>query len=140
MLEFFSHVGIVVKDLEKSIEVWTKILGLTVVERMDVEAEGVRSAFLSTGAAYGHGTCIELIEPIDHDDQNSTIARRLTDHGEGVFHLAFRTADAAEAARSLTNAGLRAFELPPAGTESTPRAIVHPKSANGILVEILGDR
>lgn len=140
MLEFFSHVGIVVKDLEKAIGVWTKVFGLTVVERMDVEAEGVRSAFLSTGAAYGEGTCIELIEPIDHDDPNSAIARRLTEHGEGVFHLAFRTGDAVEAARSLTDAGLRAFELPPAGTESAPRAVVHPKSANGILVEILGAR
>lgn len=139
VFELFSHVGIVVQDLEKAVEVWTDIFGLTEVERMSVEAEGVRSAFLSTGAAYGEGTCVELIEPIDHADPDSAIARRLAEGGEGVFHLAFRTADAVATAKSLTEAGLRAFELPPAGPEHAPRAIVHPKSANGILIELLGN-
>lgn len=140
MFEMFSHVGIVVNDLEKAVGVWTEVFGLIEVERMAVESEGVRSAFLSTGAAYGEGTCIELIEPIDHGSQDSAIARRLAEHGEGVFHLAFRTPDAAAAAASLAEAGLRAIELPPAGTDPAPRVVVHPKAANGILIELLGSR
>jgi methylmalonyl-CoA/ethylmalonyl-CoA epimerase len=140
VFEMFSHVGIVVKDLEKAVGVWTAVFGLTEVERMTVETEGVRSVFLSTGAAYGEGTCVELIEPIDHDSQDSAIARRLAQQGEGVFHLAFRTPDAAAAAKSLTEAGLQAIELPPAGSDPAPRVVVHPKAANGILIELLGAR
>jgi methylmalonyl-CoA epimerase len=139
MFDMFSHVGIVVRDLEKAVETWTAVFGLVEVERMSVEAEGVRSVFLSTGAAYGEGTCVELIEPLDPDDPDSAIARRLAEHGEGVFHLAFRTSDATSAADSLAAAGLRAVKLAPAGSEAAPRAVVHPKSANGILIELLGN-
>ncbi len=133
MFTLFSHVGIVVHDLEKASAQWTEIFGLIVVDRFDVPDEGVRSVMLSTGGPYGEATCVELIAPIGPGDTSGPISRRLAENGEGVF----RVDDAAEATSILADAELRSVTLPPAGNETTPRVVVHPRSANGMLVELL---
>lgn len=137
MFNLFSHVGIVVHDLDRAVTQWTEVFGLTVVERLVVETEGIRSVMLSTGGPYGEATCVELISPLDPEDLSGPITRRLAEKGEGVFHLAFRVDDAASAAEALADAGVRSVKLPPAGTETNPRVVVHPRSANGVLLELL---
>ena len=138
MLKLFSHVGIIVRDLEASERTWREVLGLQVVARLDVDAEGVRSVMLSTGGAYGETTCIELIEPLESAGTTSVIGKRLTEQGEGVFHLAFRVADSQSAASGLSMAGMKSVILPAAATETQERVVVHPKSVNGVLLELLG--
>ena len=138
MFALFSHVGIVVRDLDAAIARWAGVFGLEVVDRFEVPEEGARSVVLSTGGAYGEATCVELVAPVDNTRPGSTIAKRLADHGEGVFHLAFRVSDADRAAATLTDAGAQCAVLPPAGPETTSRAVVHPRSANGVLIELLG--
>ncbi|MCU1679557.1 MAG: hypothetical protein JWQ81_296 [Amycolatopsis sp.] len=137
MFTLFSHVGIAVHDLDQAVELWTETFGLTLVETFEVEVEGVRSAMLSTGGPFGEATCVELIAPLAPDDTGKPIPRRLADHGEGVFHLAFRIDDATTTKEQLDSAGLRSIPLVPAGPAEEPRLIVHPCSANGVLIELL---
>lgn len=141
MFTLFSHIGIVVRDLDAALARWTGDFGLTVVERMEVEVEGIRNAFLSTGGAYGEATLIELIAPLDPEnpDLSKAIPRRLAEHGEGVFHIAMRARDEAKTQDLLEAAGIRAFSVPPAGPQQEPRMIIHPASANGVLLELLFD-
>jgi methylmalonyl-CoA/ethylmalonyl-CoA epimerase len=139
MINLFSHVGIIVDDLDRAVDLWTGVFGLQIKERMDVAAEGVRSIMISTGGEYGEATCIELIEPTDKNDMSQPIARRLAENGEGVFHLAVRVGSAAAAEERLRAAGLTAIRVPPAGSEVHDRVIVHPQSANGVLIECLAD-
>lgn len=137
MFNLFSHVGIAVHDLDNAVTQWTNIFGLKVVDRFSVPTEGVSSVILSTGGTYGEATCVELVAPLDAEDTSNPITRRLAEKGEGVFHLAFRVDSAEAAESSLIGAGLRAVMLEPAGTETTPRVVIHPKSANGVLIELL---
>jgi methylmalonyl-CoA/ethylmalonyl-CoA epimerase len=139
MFHLFSHVGVVVRDLDSALAVWRDVLGLEVVEEMEVVAEGVRSVFLSTGGAYGETACVELVQPLDAEDLSAPITRWLAEHGEGVYHLAFRARSAELTAATLAAAGLAHVELGPAGDDPGRRVVVHPKAVNGVLVEVLHD-
>lgn len=140
-----SHVGIVVHDLEASLRVWTQVLGFAEVHRADIHAEGVRTAMLAAAGGSGSAS-IELIEPIDKTDLTNPIARHLHRAGEGFYHLAVVDDDASARARLLASHGAAVIERPPAelgaalagrvGVDA-PRHIVHPKSANGVLIELL---
>lgn len=140
-----SHIGVVVRDLDASVRFWTEVVGLVEVHRAKVEAEGVRTAMLAA-AAGAAGTLVELIEPIDKMDTANPIARRLQREGEGFYHLAIIDGDAPGKAGLLASRGVTVVERPPAelgaslvgrvGVEAN-RYIVHPKSANGVLVELL---
>lgn len=137
-MDLFSHVGVVVHDVDAALAVWRDALGLRIVESFTVPEEQVRCIVLSASGAYGEATCVELIEPLDPADHSHPISRRLAEHGEGVFHLAFRTGDREPLLRRLSAAAVEHVELPPAGGESSPRVVVHPAAANGVLVEVLG--
>jgi methylmalonyl-CoA/ethylmalonyl-CoA epimerase len=137
MLEHISHIGIVVDDLESAVSLWTDQFGYREVERMSVEVEGVRSVFVSPGHLRGEGMVVELIEPVDKADMTNAIARRLSEVGPGFFHIGiFANDPAAESAR-LRGAGLTVLDLPPASESEPPRGVIHPKSALGVLMEIL---
>jgi methylmalonyl-CoA/ethylmalonyl-CoA epimerase len=138
VFSLFNHVGLAVRDLDQAVRQWTEVFGLKVVDRFDVPGEGVRSVILSTGPRYGESACVELMQPLDPDDHSQPIARWLAEHGDGVYHLAFRVDDIDSSEQSLADSGARIYRVPPAGPETEPRLIVHPKSANGVLVELLG--
>ncbi len=137
MFNHFSHVGIAVHDLDSAVMRWTSVFGLKVVDQFCVPNEGVTSVILSTGGAYGEATCVELVSPLNSKDISAPIARRLAEKGEGVFHLAFRVDNAERASSCLYDAGLRAVALEAAGPETESRVVIHPKSANGVLIELL---
>jgi methylmalonyl-CoA/ethylmalonyl-CoA epimerase len=136
VLQDMSHIGIVVNDLEAALELWTGVFGYVEVERQRVELEGVRNAFVSIGTPRGAGACIELMEPLDKSDMSNPIARRLAENGEGIFHVAIFAEDPSTASRELKDAGLTVIDRPPVWEGEKARAIVHPKSANGVLLEI----
>jgi methylmalonyl-CoA epimerase len=136
MVTGISHVGVVVEDLEAAVSSWCDHFGFVVVERQTVEIEGVRNAFLSTGAARGQTMCIELMEPLDKEDMDNAIARRLKQQGEGVYHIAAYVDDPATASRRLAAGGLTVIDRPSAAEGEPVRTIVHPRSANGVLLEL----
>jgi methylmalonyl-CoA epimerase len=136
VLQDLSHLGIVVHDLDKAVALWTEVFGYTEIERQHVELEGVRNAFVSHGPARGEAVVIELMEPLDKEDMTSPIARRLAEAGEGIFHVAVFSDDPAATSEKLKAAGLRVIDRPPVWPGEPARAIVHPKSANGVLLEV----
>ncbi len=137
MFERMSHIGVVVEDLDRAVAEWTERFGLREVERIEVEVEGVRSAFVSPGGSREQTTCVELVEPLDKTDMSNVFAKYLAERGEGLFHAAFIVDDPATAGERLRARGVRAIDLPPAGESEGPRVVIHPKSANGLLIELL---
>jgi methylmalonyl-CoA/ethylmalonyl-CoA epimerase len=135
-----SHVGLVVNDLDKAVQEWCTHFGMVVVDLDIIEVEGVRNALLSTASAAPTSTCIELIEPLDKGDMSNAIARRLAANGEGVYHAAFLVDDPALEAARLRGVGVEVIDLAPVNVGEHGRVVVHPRSANGLLLELIAAR
>lgn len=138
MFTRISHIGIVVHDLEEAVTRWTEVFGLEVRSRHTIEVEGVRNALLYPPGQVG-GTFIELMEPLDKEDMGNAIARRLAKNGEGFYQLAVGTGDARAAEDRLTENDMRIVVQPPTSEGQAPRPIIHPKAANGVLIEVVQD-
>lgn len=134
MIERISHIGIVVEDVAKAQRLWTEVFGLKKFDEFRVEAEGIHSVFLSVGGTPKEMT-IELMEPLDKADMSNAVARRLAKVGEGFYHLAVDVADVGETAATLEADGLPIIMRPAISAEHGPRWLVHPKAANGVMVE-----
>ncbi|MCW2295415.1 hypothetical protein M2251_000165 [Rhodococcus erythropolis] len=125
--------------MDAAIERWTLAYGLHVLDRYDVDEEGVRAAILAAGATGTTGTCIELIEPMDPTDLTNAIARRLAAVGEGVYHLAFHVDNPDNPIHQTTGSGsIPLIESLPSAPRYEKRSIIHPRYANGVLIELLG--
>jgi methylmalonyl-CoA epimerase len=124
-----DHVGVAVKDLEGAIGLYRDVLGLK-FEGVHVLAErGVRVAFFSVGG----DAHIEFLEPLSDE---STIAKFLSTHGEGLHHLALKVEDIEAVLEELKRKGMTLIdEKPKAGADGKKIAFVHPKSTKGILLE-----
>jgi methylmalonyl-CoA/ethylmalonyl-CoA epimerase len=129
MYKRLTHIGIAVKDLKKSSDVFTKLFGMNEGHTEEVSEQKVRATFFKIGEGG-----IELLEPTSPD---STIAKFIEKRGEGVHHLSFEVDDIdAELAR-LKREGFQLIdEKPRIGADGYRIAFVHPKSTNGVLVEI----
>jgi methylmalonyl-CoA epimerase len=125
-----DHIGVAVRDLNGAIGFYRDVLGLK-LEGVHVLAERrVRVAFFSISG----GTRIELLEPIDNE---STIAKFLASHGEGIHHLAVKVEDIEAVLEKFKQKGLTLIdEKPKAGAEGKKIAFVHPKSTRGVLLEL----
>jgi methylmalonyl-CoA epimerase len=119
-----------VKDLDGAIGLYRDVLGLK-LEGTDVLAErGVRVAFFSIG----NEAHIELLEPISSE---STIAKYLSSHGEGLHHVALKVDDVEAVLEEFKQKGMTLIdEKPKAGAEGKKIAFVHPKSTRGVLLEL----
>ena len=123
------HVGVAVSDLDASVATFSRLLGITDVPTETVADQRVRLAFFHTG-----GASIELTEPTSPE---SPIAKFIAKRGEGVHHLSFEVPDIrAELARLKAEGFQLIDEEPRKGAGGYWIAFVHPKSANGVLVEI----
>jgi methylmalonyl-CoA/ethylmalonyl-CoA epimerase len=129
-----SHIGVVVNDIEAALHVWCDGLGFKPFSEAHFEVEGIRSVFLSLSGRSGEMS-VELMEPIDKTDMRNPVARRLAKSGEGFYHLALVTEDVAASGKVLAARSLSVLERPPVAGASQGRWLVHPKSANGIMVE-----
>ncbi|MGD0978750.1 MAG: methylmalonyl-CoA epimerase [Candidatus Bathyarchaeia archaeon] len=125
-----DHIGVAVKDMDGAIGLYQDVLGLK-LEGIHVLAErGVRVAFFSIG----NGAHIELLEPLNNE---STIAKFLSSHGEGLHHLALSVDDIEAVLEEFKQKGLTLIdEKPKAGAEGKKIAFVHPKSTRGVLLEL----
>ncbi|MBK5252552.1 MAG: methylmalonyl-CoA epimerase [Peptostreptococcaceae bacterium] len=123
-----DHIGIAVKDLEKALEFY-EALGMKAEGTEVVEEQKVRVAFLPTGDSE-----IELLESTSPD---GPIAKHIEKKGEGIQHLALRVENIEEAIADLMEKGVRMIdEKPRYGAGGAKIAFVHPKSTNGILLEL----
>ena len=124
------HIGIAVADLEESLAKWRDLFGAVPGPVEELPERGVRLAHLRFAA----GSEIEMLAPLG---EASPIAKFLESRGEGVQHFTIEVDDIEEAVRELTRAGLRLLsEKPQSGGGGAQIVFIHPRSLNGVLVEI----
>lgn len=127
-----DHVGIAVHDLDASIAWYVEKFGMRVLHIEDNEDQGVREAMLEVG---DHGPKLQLLAPLRSD---SPIAKFLESHGEGLQQLAYAVDDVEDAAATLRARGVEPlYDKPRRGTADSRVNFVHPKSAGGVLVELV---
>ena len=129
MMKNLAHIGIAVKDLEKSCELFGRLLGVAPEHVEAVPSQGVRTAMFRMGAAM-----LELLAP---DGENSPVARSIEKRGEGIHHLSFIVDDIQQELARLREAGFELVEdRPRPGVAGDLVAFLHPRSTNGVLIEI----
>ena len=124
-----DHIGIVVQDIEAALQVYQKALGLTLTHVQEMPDEAVCTAFLPVGESE-----VELVQPITAD---SGVARFLAKRGEGVHHICFEVDDIEAALQDLAARGIELIDEKPRQGVMGRVAFVHPRSAHGVLVELL---
>lgn len=125
-----DHVGIAVRDIDERLEFWTEALGLPLGGRETVPSEGVTVAFLRAG-----GARVELLEP---SDDSSPIARHLERRGEGMHHLTLAVDRLAPVLDRLRERGAEVLgDGSRVGADGRPIAFIHPRSAGGVLIELV---
>jgi methylmalonyl-CoA/ethylmalonyl-CoA epimerase len=124
-----EHIGIAVKDLSAAEELYTKLLGAPSFKREAVESEGVITSFFQVGP-----NKIELLESTRPD---GPIAKAIEKRGEGIHHIAFEVANIrAEMTRLKAEGFTLLNNEPKRGADNKLVCFVHPRSANGVLVEL----
>jgi methylmalonyl-CoA/ethylmalonyl-CoA epimerase len=127
-----DHVGIAVADLDAAIEMYERAFGMRCVHTEVNEEQGVREAMLEVGDS---GSYLQLLEPLSPD---TTIGRFLDRSGPGIQQMAYRVDDLDAVSEQLRGAGLRLlYDAPRTGTAGSRVNFVHPKSAGGVLVELV---
>ncbi len=130
MINLLDHIAVAVTDLEDSVSQWVRSLQLEAGEIEEVVGQGVRLCKLKAS----QGPAIELISPTKTD---SPVARYLSKKGEGIHHFCYEVPDIDEALEILRKNGARLIhEKPVSGAEGSRVAFVHPKSFNGVLIEL----
>jgi methylmalonyl-CoA/ethylmalonyl-CoA epimerase len=124
-----EHIGIAVKDLEVSNSVFEKLFGAPAYKQEAVESEGVRTSFFMNGP-----NKIELLEATNPE---SPIAKFIEKKGEGIHHIAFDVEDIVAEIKRLQQEGFVVLnETPKKGADNKLVAFLHPKSTNGVLIEL----
>jgi methylmalonyl-CoA/ethylmalonyl-CoA epimerase len=124
-----EHIGIAVSDLEKSNALFAKLLGKAHFKTEIVEGEGVETSFFQVGE-----TKVELLQATRPD---SPIAKYLEKKSEGVHHIAFDVEDIYAEVKRLKEAGFEILnETPKQGADNKLVVFLHPRSTNGVLVEL----
>jgi len=128
-----DHVGIAVEDLDASVDRYRGVLGVEPSHRERVEDQGVEEVLFPVGSSF-----IQLLGAIG---PNSPVGRSLATRGPGIHHIAYRVRDVAEALEHLRAEGVRLIdEAPREGSRNTLIAFVHPRSMEGVLVELVQER
>lgn len=124
-----EHIGIAVEDLEKSNALFTLLLGKEHYKTESVEGEGVKTSFFQVG-----DTKVELLQASRPD---SPIAKYLEKKSAGVHHIAFDVEDIHAEVKRLKEAGFEILnDTPKQGADNKIVVFLHPRSTNGVLVEL----
>ena len=127
-----DHVGIAVADLDAAIELYETSFGMRCVHTEVNEEQGVREAMLEVGDS---GSYVQLLAPLSPD---STIAKFLDKNGPGIQQMAYRVDSVDEVSAHLRSQGMRLlYDEARTGTAGSKVNFVHPKSAGGVLVELV---
>jgi len=124
-----EHIGIAVKDLEMSNTLFEKLFGAPAYRSEVVESEGVTTSFFLNGP--------NKIELLAATHPESPIAKFIEKKGEGIHHIAFDVEDIVSEIARLQNEGFVVLnETPKKGADNKLVAFLHPKSTNGVLIEL----
>ena len=124
-----EHIGIAVNSLEVSNLVFEKLFGVPAYKSELLESEGVKTSFFMNGPSK-----IELLEATNSE---SPIAKFLEKKGEGIHHIAFDVEDiVSEIARLKAEGFVVLNEVPKKGADNKLVAFLHPKTTNGVLIEL----
>jgi len=124
-----EHIGIAVKTLAESVPLFEKLLNSQCYKTEVVESEKVNTAFFKT-----KDTKIELIESIE---KNGVISKFIDKKGEGLHHIAFEVDNIETEMERLKNEGFILLnDKPKKGADNKLVCFLHPKSTNGVLIEL----
>lgn len=124
-----EHIGIAVRNIQESNQLFGKLLGKNYYKEEVVEGEGVKTSFFIIG-----NTKIELLEATR---DNSPIAKYLDKRGEGIHHIAFDVENIFQEMERLKNEGFEILnEIPKLGADNKLVVFLHPRTTNGVLVEL----
>lgn len=124
-----EHIGIAVKDIEKSNALFSSLFNKEPYKQEEVKSENVITSFFKTGESK-----IELLQAT-HED--SAIAKFIEKKGEGIHHIAFDVTDIYVELERLEKEGFRIISKEPKiGADNKLVAFLHPKSTNGVLIEL----
>ncbi len=131
-----SHIGVLVHDADAAVKHWTETFGLTKFDDRRIEVEGIRSVFISVGGTFDE-MVIEIMEPLDKSNMDNALSKRLATVGEGFYHLCIEVDDVEASGAALRKRGMTVMMRDPIDARASRRWLVHPKDANGVMVEAL---
>ena len=124
-----EHIGIAVKNLENSNQIFEKLFGAPSYKIEEVASEGVKTSFFKVGE--------NKVELLEATNENSPIAKFIEKRGEGIHHIAFDVNDINAEIKRLKSEGFIVLnEEPKQGADNKLVAFLHPKSTNGVLIEL----
>jgi methylmalonyl-CoA/ethylmalonyl-CoA epimerase len=133
MLKKVEHIGIAVKDIKNANTLFAKLFGKDHYKIEAVESEGVSTSFFMLGE-----TKIELLEATN---ESSAISKFIEKKGEGIHHIAFEVEDIHSEMERLKNEGFDLInQQPKDGADNKLICFLHPKTTNGILVELCQEK
>lgn len=128
-----EHLGIAVKDIENAKKIFSDILNVEPYKSEEVASEGVITTFYQIGESK-----IELLEATKPD---SAIAKFIEKKGEGIHHIAFDVTDIESEIKRLSEKGYQLIhQTPKDGADNKIIAFMHPKSSNGVLIELCQEK
>ena len=124
-----DHIGIAVKDIEKSVLLFEKLLNTACYKIDEIKVQGVKTSFFKIGD--------QKIELIASQGDQSPIESFLEKKGEGLHHIAFEVADIKSEVERLKSEGFFPIdEMPKKGADNKMVVFLHPKTTNGVLIEL----
>lgn len=133
MMRKIEHLGIAVKSIEESAKIYEALLGSSCYKIEEVVSEGVKTAFYQIGESK-----IELLEATN---EHSPIYKFIEKKGQGIHHIAFDVKDIHAEIERLKAEGFQLInEVPKDGADNKIIAFLHPKSTDGILVELCQEK
>lgn len=128
-MDKIEHIGIAVRDLEKANNLFKKLFGTSHYKIEEVASEGVKTSFFKSGP-----NKIELLEATSPD---SPIAKYIEKKGEGIHHIAFAVTNIEQEIERLVKEGFTVLNTTPKkGADNKLVAFLHPKTTNGVLIEL----
>ncbi len=128
-MDKIEHIGIAVKDLEDSNTLFKKLFNQEHYKIEEVASEGVKTSFFQVGP--------NKIELLQATNASSPIAKFIAKKGEGIHHIAFAVKDIYKEIKRLKSEGFIVLnETPKKGADNKLVAFLHPKSSNGVLIEL----
>lgn len=128
-MDKIEHIGIAVKDIDKSNQLFASLFGEPHYKIEEVVSEGVKTSFFKSGP--------NKIELLQATNPESPIAKFIAKKGEGIHHIAFAVADIRSEIKRLQKEGFVVLnETPKKGADNKLIAFLHPKSTNGVLIEL----
>ncbi|HTW19471.1 MAG TPA: methylmalonyl-CoA epimerase [Mycobacteriales bacterium] len=135
MFTRIDHVGIACRDLEATIARYTAAFDLTVLGRETNEAQGVHEAMLVVADSATGRSCVQLLQPTRPD---TPVGKFLETRGEGLHHVAYGVDDIVGSLSALRESGAELIdETPRHGFGGSAIAFIHPRSAGGVLTELV---